>query len=92
MPEVVESIDLPEIDGGTRIDRLDDGSLHLRMDLMPPEWASPGQSFDSFQDDLSHAIGAPVEGLDRELFRIRAPRPDTVESIRRFLLELKQRT
>lgn len=90
MPEVVESIDLPEIDGGTRIDRMDDGSLQLRMDMMPPEWARPGQFFDGFQDDLAAAIGAPVEGLDRELFRIDRPRADTVEAIRHFLHELKR--
>ncbi len=87
--ESVEQLRLPEIDGGTWIDRMSDGSLQLRMDLMPPAWARPGQSFDSFQQDLERALGVPVEGLDRELFKVARPRPDTIDAIRRFLAALR---
>lgn len=87
--EAVETLRLPEVDGGTRIDRMSDGSLRLRMDLMPPAWARPGQAFDSFQDDLQRALGVPVQGLDRELFAIPRPRPDSVDAIRRFLAALR---
>ena len=90
-PESVESIRLPEIDGGTRIDRMDDGSLRLRMDMMPPAWAREGDSFDSFQSDLERSLGSPVEGLDKELFAVRSPGPDAIEAIRRFLRELRSR-
>lgn len=90
-PEEVESVEricLPEVDGGTWIDRMSDGSLKLRLDSFPPAWARG--PFDSFQSDLERALGVPVAGLDRELFAIRRPRPDTVDAIRRFLAALRQ--
>lgn len=88
-PEVesVERIGLREVDGGTWIDRMSDGSLRLRLDCFPPAWARG--PFDSFQGDLERALGVRVEGLDRELFAVPRPKPDTIEAIRRFLVALR---
>jgi hypothetical protein len=86
-PEPVERHDLPEVDGGTWIERMSDGGLRLRLDSCPPAWARG--PFDSFQQDLERALGVRVVGLDRELFAIPRPGPDTLDAARRFLVALR---
>ncbi|MDP1825635.1 MAG: hypothetical protein Q8L48_20410 [Archangium sp.] len=90
--ETAESHRLDEFDVGTRIDVMTDGSLRLRFGLMPPSWFHSEGAFESFEEKLSGALGVEVEGLDKELFAISEPKPDTVERAKAWLLELRRST
>ena len=63
-----------------------DGSLHVVFNFMPPSWAEDNPTpFDDFDQQLSRAVGLPVQWEDREVFRIERPAGDTVARIRQFL-------
>lgn len=87
--EAIEDIRVDSFEPGTRVSRMSDGSVQLRLGLMPPAWAR--HPFDSFQDELARAIGVEVTGLDKELFQVRAPRADTADRIVSFLEALRLR-
>jgi hypothetical protein len=76
-------------DEGTVVSRMSDGSVQLRLPLMPPSWAS--RAFDTFQTELASALGVEVVGLDRELFCVPHPRDDTVERMVAFLAMVRAR-
>lgn len=87
--DCIAEVKLDAFQGGTRIESWSDGSLRLRLPLMPPSWATREDGFDSFQQRLQEVIGTKVDGLDKELFLVRAPHANTVERISAFLLELR---
>jgi len=73
-------------DGEPEIRQMADGSLHIVFNFMPPSWAEDDPTpFDDFDQQLSRAIGLPVQWEDREVFRIEKPTGDTVARIRQFL-------
>jgi hypothetical protein len=69
------------------IQLMDDRSLHLLFEFMPPSDIDENgmDFFDDFDAQLSKAIGLPVIWDDRERFIIENPEPDTVEKIRQFI-------
>lgn len=88
--DVRETHALDEFDVGTELSVMSDGSLQLRFGLMPPSWSDDEAAFESFEEKLSDALDLEVEGLDKELFAIAAPRPDTLARLRTWLLELRR--
>ena len=89
-PECLREIALDDFDDGAVVDVMSDGSLRLRLPVMPPTWASAG-SFDDLQAQLEQATGTRVVGLDRELFALPSPAADSVARIQHFLRELRGR-
>lgn len=89
--DVAEELRLDVFDIGTCIRIMTDGSLQLRLGLMPPSWRHRDGAFDVFQAELAEVLGVSVLGLDKELFAIREPKPDTVERLRTHLLALRRR-
>lgn len=89
--EAIEDQCVDEFDPGTRISRMNDGSVQLRVPLMPPSWPHDGGPFDCFVDHLTNALGVTVEGWDKELFSIPEPAADTVARLKEHLLALRQR-
>ena len=87
--EAIEDVSVDSFEPGTLVSRMSDGSVQLRLSLMPPAWAR--HPFDSFRDDLARALGVEVTGLDKELFQVRAPRADTADRIVSFLEALRLR-
>jgi hypothetical protein len=89
-----EEISLPgvfDLEGEPEIRVMADGSLYVVFNFMPPSWAEDdSERFDDFDEQLARATGLPVEWEDRESFRIDHPRDDTVETIRRFLVEYRR--
>jgi hypothetical protein len=88
MYEPVETITLTGFDpeGEPEIRRMNDGSLLVVFNLMPPSWGEDNpEPFDDFDRQLEQAVGTPVIWEDREYFRIARPGPDTIDLIRRFL-------
>ena len=78
-------------DGEPEIRVMPDGSLYVVFNFMPPSWAEDDPDpFDDFDQQLSNAIGQPVDREDREFFRIKSPANDTVERIRSFLVGYKR--
>jgi hypothetical protein len=68
-----------------------DGSLYIAFNFMPPSWAEDDpERFDDFDQQLSRAVGLPIEWEDRELFRIERPTEETIERIRHFLAGYKR--
>jgi hypothetical protein len=93
MYEPVGTITLAGFDpeGEPEIWKMNDGSLLVVFNLMPPSWADDNPDpFDDFDRQLEQAAGAPVTWEDREYFRIARPGPDTVERVRRFLEGYRQ--
>jgi hypothetical protein len=88
--DVKEEHELDEFDLGTVITVMTDGSLRLRLGLMPPSWGHDEGAFESFEDQLAAALEVDVEGLDKEFFGFPTPREDTVKRLRAFLLEIKR--
>jgi len=87
--EPIDSFDLDEFDEGTEIRTMSDGSVQLKLSLMPPSWATNSGPFQSFATYLASALGTVVTGLDKELFSIPNPLPDTVEVLKNCLLNLR---
>ena len=88
--EPVDSVRVDEFDYGTKIHTMSDGSIQLKLSLMPPPWAANRGPFESFASYLASALGTVVQGLDKELFSIPKPLPDTVESLKNCLLNLRK--
>lgn len=88
--DVCETHELDAFDVGTLLLVMSDGSLQVRFGAMPPSWSDDEAAFESFTEKLSEALDLEVEGLDKELFSIAAPRPDTLARLRTFLLELRR--
>jgi len=77
--------------GDPSICSMDDGSLYLRFEFMPPSWAQANSKlFESFDEQLEEATGLPVIWEDREFFIFKTPGPDTAQRISKFLLSLKR--
>lgn len=89
--ESVEDIYVHEFDDWTKISRMNNGSLRLKVPLMPPSWPHQPRAFDEFQQELSRELGIPVEGLDKELFSIASPLPETVTKLREVLIALRKK-
>ncbi|MFC1597376.1 hypothetical protein ACFL5Q_05485 [Planctomycetota bacterium] len=99
MADQIESIFIEgfDPDGDVEIRRMDDGSLWLVVDPVPPEWLwergfygmnlGPCADFDK---QLERAIGVPVHWDDREFFYIQQPREDTIAAIRQFLVDFRR--
>jgi hypothetical protein len=90
MDEPTEVITLEGFDpeGEPEIRVMDNGSLELVFNFMPPSWAEENpEVFDDFDVQLSEALDLEVLWEDRELFVIEEPAEDTVERIRQFLAE-----
>jgi hypothetical protein len=88
MDEPIETITLEGFDseGEPEIRIMDNGSLELVFNFMPPTWAEENpEAFDDFDVQLSEALDLEVLWEDRELFLIEEPGEDTVERIRDFL-------
>lgn len=66
---------------------MDDRSIHLQFEFMPPSDIDENgiEFFDDFDAQLSSAIGLPVIWDDRERFIIEIPQPDTIDKIRHFI-------
>ncbi|MEW5738030.1 MAG: hypothetical protein AB1938_03835 [Myxococcota bacterium] len=79
-----------EFERGTRIQHMTDGSLRLKLPAMPASWPHRRGVFDSFQAQLAAAAGVAVEGLDKELFGIPRPGPETAAAVRAFLLAFRR--
>ncbi len=52
-----------------------DGSMEIVFNAMPPTWATDPAEFDDMDVQLQRALGAPVEWIDREVFRVASPNP-----------------
>lgn len=89
--EAIEDHRVDEFDRGTRISLMSDGSLRLKVPLMPPSWRCTDGAFDSFEDQLSRALGVAALGLDKELFSIPSPEPTTLARLRDHLIELRKK-
>jgi hypothetical protein len=90
MDDAVEIIELQGFDpeGEPEVRVMADGTLYLMFNFMPPSWAeADAEAFDDFEQQLTTAIGIPVEQEDREWFRIDLPQPDTIALIQQFLCE-----
>ena len=88
MEEATEIITLEGFDpeGEPEIRIMENGSLELVFNFMPPTWAEDNPAaFDDFDVQLSEALDLEVLWEDREFFWIEEPAEDTVERIRRFL-------
>jgi hypothetical protein len=86
--EPIETITLEGFDseGEPEIRIMDNGSLELVFNFMPPTWAEENpEAFDDFDVQLSEALDLEVLWEDRELFLIEEPAEDTVERIKQFL-------
>ena len=89
--EEVEEHKVNEFDRGTVIRVMNDGSLRLKLPLMPPSWGHVGFPYDCFEDTLAKALGVEVEGLDKEFFGVQKPLPDTIPKLKALLLELRNK-
>jgi hypothetical protein len=90
MDEAIETITLEEFDpeGEPEIRIMENGSLELMFNFMPPTWAEENpEAFDDFDMQLSEALDLEVLWEDRELFLIEETAEDTVERIKQFLAE-----
>jgi hypothetical protein len=93
MGDPVEVIPLTGFDplGEPQIRVMEDGSLVVVFNFMPPSWAEDDPDrFDDFDQQLGEAVGLPVEWEDRESFRIAQPGKDTIEQVRQFLTAYKR--
>ena len=97
MDEPVEVIPLSGFDpeGEPEIRRSANGALRLVLNFLPPTWAPEADGHDlgwwaDFDRRLERALGVPVAWEDREFFRIDQPRPDTVEAIGWFLIQVRR--
>ena len=73
-------------EGEPEIRVMNNGSLELVFNFMPPTWAEDNpEAFDDFDVQLSEALNLEVLWEDREFFWIEEPAEDTVERIRQFL-------
>ena len=84
MHEPVKTIPIPGFDphGDPEIRLMDDGSMYLVFNFMPPSWAGDDPAwFDTFDKMLQQALGVDVLWEDREFFLIRSPLAGTEERI-----------
>jgi hypothetical protein len=72
----------------------DDGQLTLIVNFMPPSDFEGGALgvYESFATEMSAAIGVPVLWDDREVFRIRTPRTDTIDRLTAFITNFRSRS
>lgn len=80
------------------IRRASDGSLLVVFNCMPPcfepkaeEWYESLGPYAHFDVEMQQAIGADVFWEDREVFRIRTPKDDTVTKVRQFVAQYRER-
>jgi len=75
------------------IEELDDGSLRIVFEAMPPSnCKNPNEllRFRHFRLELEYEAGTPVIHDDREIFIVPSPRPDSAERLERFLSTVRQ--
>ncbi|MBW8782575.1 MAG: hypothetical protein JF599_11905 [Verrucomicrobia bacterium] len=76
--------------GDPSICSMDDGSLYLSFEFMPPSWAQANPKlFEAFDAQLEEVTGLPVIWENREFFIFKTPRPDTAHRISKFLHSLR---
>ena len=71
-----------------------DGQLTLVFNFMPP-WDFADRAlgvYESFDTEMSDAIGVPVLWDDREVFRIATPRADTIDRLTSFVANFRSRS
>jgi hypothetical protein len=88
MDEAIETITLEGFDpeGEPEIRIMENGSLELVFNFMPPTWAEENpEAFDDFDVQLAEVLDLEVLWEDREFFVIEEPAEDTVERIKQFL-------
>jgi hypothetical protein len=93
MEEPVEVVRLEGFDpeGEPEIWVMEDGSLSVMFNFMPPTWAEDDpEPFDDFDQQLAEATAVEVTWDDREVFCIEQPLPDTIDRIRTFLTNYRQ--
>lgn len=87
--KTIQEIQLSGFDelGEPVIQVMDDRSLYLQFEFMPPSDIDENglDFFDDFDAQLSNAIGLPVIWDDRERFIVENPQPDTIDKIRHFI-------
>ena len=72
------------------------GRVYLHFAYFPPFWV-PQEEYRTlgrcaeFDKQLAAAIDSPVFWVDRELFHIERPRPDTPARVQKFLIEFRRR-
>ena len=87
--KTIQEIQLSGFDemGEPVIQVMDDRSIHLQFEFMPPSDIDENgiEFFDDFDAQLAKAIGLPVIWDDRERFIIEVPQADTIDKIRHFI-------
>lgn len=75
-----------------KIRTLDDGSLEVVFDCMPPYGVASEEKefFSNFDQEMQDAIGTEVYWEDREVFLIPSPEQDTEAKIEEFIAECKK--
>jgi hypothetical protein len=92
MAKVLRAVSVTGFDPDSEptVQEMDDGSLEVWFEFMPPsdvERTGPSYlgEFDRFDQEMAAAAGVPVVWEDREFFRIEAAPPGTLERVQAFL-------
>lgn len=94
--EVVETIALHGFEQAPTNDpevrRMSDGSLFVVFNCMPPCFTADDADgppvlgkYSQFDREMQEAVGVDVNWEDREFFRIRNPKPDTMSRLQDFV-------
>lgn len=95
MSEIIQETSVSgfDADGEPRIQVMDDGSVWIRFEFMPPSDADDEVDLGDFEDfdkQLEKAAGAAVLWDDREVFVIAKPQPETVDRLKLFLERIRR--
>ena len=74
-------------DGEPEVRGMRDGSFEIWFNMMPPGFDSGSGEFDTFDKTLSTKLEKEVEWIDREVFRIADPGPDTLRRVMQYFAE-----
>jgi hypothetical protein len=90
MPRKLKTILLQGFDaqGEPEIRRMNDGSLNVVFNFMPPSDAQDGKPaarYDHFDKQMAAAIGLPVVWEDREVFVVQNPNEETLKKLTAFI-------
>ena len=90
--DVAQIIELSGFDaeGEPELRLMKNGQLYVVFNFMPPSDCEDEEAFDSFDEEMSEAIGIPVEWEDREVFLIQSPKADTLERISAFISNFRR--
>lgn len=82
-----------DADGEPVVRVMDDGSINIVFEAMPPFFAEDNGTeaeFEKFEDVISKQIGLPVDREDREVFVIRNAPAGAAEQIKEWLATFHQ--